>query len=365
MKLTRLQKTDEISDCRQYWDQIWSQQESTTINDDFDWILLLYKHFGHIRDNAFYVLRDQNSVLALLPLIQRRLYCRKIIPYKQLTHIGTISGVTDFCSLYRHPDTSGLTPALKKVFKPYQQIQLKFILPSVLNKLSENLLALSHYKIKILQCTKNLYIDLNTNRDWQAYFYQLSKNTRRELTKRFNKLEKTQWHISNNGIHKTSDLVDIIKSIHTRRQHHLNRQSLFEDKKFISYFIDLIDCFGRKNALDYSLLYIREKPVSFTLGFKHQQVYYHWLIGFDPKYETFSPNKLHHMYLIQRMMKENMAQFNFMRGDSPYKFKWTKTFQPLYEIKLWNRSTLYKRIFTYVKTIRTDATSHFGNHTNV
>ncbi len=352
MRITKLQTFDEIADCRLHWNQLRLQRNRCTINDDFDWILLLYKYFGEPNNNAFFLLEDHNQLYGLLPMIQKKLYSKSIIPYMLLTDIGTISGVTDFSPVCFYSNGRPATTALHNIFKPYQQIQLKFIVPELLEQLSKELHALSHFKVQQMQCTKNLYIPLDEKQGWQTYFRQLSKNTRRELVKRFNKLEKTQWDIHHNKAQKSVDIVKVIKSIHISRQHHLGRPSQFENEKFISFLTELIDCFGHKEMLDYSILYIQEKPVSFTMGFKYRHVYYHWLIGFDADYEQLSPNKIHHMLLIQRLMKENVTEFNFMRGEADYKYKWTHSFIPLYEIKLWNKTTIYKRLFSHVKSNR-------------
>lgn len=352
MRITKLQTLDEIADCRQTWNQLLLHRNRCTINDDFDWILLLYKYFGDPKNNAFFLLEDHNHLYGLLPMIQKKLYSKGIIPYLLLTEIGTVSGVTDFSSICFCSNGIPVSTALHTIFKPFQQIQFKFIFPELLECLSKELLTLTQFKAQPLQCTKNLYIPLDVKQDWQTFFRQLSKNTRRELVKRFNKLEKTHWDIQHNNIQKSGDLVKIIKPIHISRQHQLGRPSQFENIKFVSFLAELIDCYVQKKMLDYSILYIQEKPVSFTMGFKHRRVYYHWLIGFDPNYEKFSPNKIHHMLLIQRLMKENITEFNFMRGEADYKYKWTNRSIPLYEIKLWNETTIYKRLFSHVKNNR-------------
>ncbi len=352
MKITKLQTFDEIADCRLAWNQLRLQRNRCTINDDFDWILLLYKYFGDRDSNACFLLQDHHQPCGLLPMIEKKMYSRGVIPYMLLTDIGTFSGVTDFSPICLYPNDHQETTALHNIFKPYQQIQLKFLMPELLEKLSRELHALSHFKRQQMQCTKNLYIPLDEKQDWQSYFRQLSKNTRRELVKRYNKLEKMQWDIHHNKVEKSNDIVKIIKPIHISRQRQLGRPSQFENEKFIAFLTELIECFCQKQMLDYSILYIQKKPVSFTMGFKYRRVYYHWLIGFDPEYERLSPNKIHHMLLMQRLMKENITEFNFMRGEADYKYKWTPSFTPLYEIKLWNQTTIYKRLFSHVKSNR-------------
>ena len=188
--------------------------------------------------------------------------------------------------------------------------------------------------------------------DFDDYISHRSKNTRKELAKRKKKLNKQgDWHTVFNVQMKEEHWNDI-KTLHQIRQNQLQRSSILHQHPYDDFIKTIIETFDNKYLL-YSLLYLADRPISFTLGFKYNSVYYHWLIGFDPMFSELSPNKLHHLFLIEHLFKQGCREFNFMRGDTSYKYQWTHTYQPAYEIKLWNRSTLYNQMVCWAKSNKT------------
>jgi hypothetical protein len=95
-------------------------------------------------------------------------------------------------------------------------------------------------------------------------------------------------------------------------------------------------------ALLFSTLEKDGQPMSFHLGFRQGDGYLLHLTHFDRAFERYSPGALHIDAAIGDIIRRGGRLFNFGRGDEPYKRAWTKTTQPLWNLRLfrtpWHRA---------------------------
>jgi CelD/BcsL family acetyltransferase involved in cellulose biosynthesis len=57
-------------------------------------------------------------------------------------------------------------------------------------------------------------------------------------------------------------------------------------------------------------------------GFLHARRAYYYLGGFDPEAAKVSPGTLVVAHAIEEAIREGACEFDFLRGQEPYKYKW-------------------------------------------
>jgi CelD/BcsL family acetyltransferase involved in cellulose biosynthesis len=67
-------------------------------------------------------------------------------------------------------------------------------------------------------------------------------------------------------------------------------------------------------------------------------------MAFDPNYSNLYPSKLLLYELVKYCHANNLKEFHFMRGETDYKSKWTKTHRINYRFTFQNRKSLYGKI---------------------
>ncbi len=345
----RLKTIEEINTLRTQWSRLMAQAPVRTINDDFDWILLLYQTFGNTRDNACCVVKTNDNIVAILPLIRRTLQIRSLLPWHEWVHIGEKSGITDFYAMALHPDHPDAIPVwLKHTWKEeaIQSIHLNGLYsPMPFTRACQKYLSCD------LQGQNIVHISMHRT-TWEQVYQNFSRNHRRELTKRRRKLDHAgTWHLkTNTDIDPDSAMADI-RRLHRTRQHQLGRTSIFDDSRFKQFMDRILAHYQQEQCLDYSLLVLNGRAISFTLGFVYDNRYYHWLIGFDPACASLSPNKCHHAFLIKALLGRGISEFNFMRGEADYKYRWSGQTRALYETRIWNPQTRYSTLLKTLKGI--------------
>ena len=66
-----------------------------------------------------------------------------------------------------------------------------------------------------------------------------------------------------------------------------------------------------------------DAPVSVGYGFVYRNKFYSYLSGFNPQFSEFRVGSLRLMHLIKSCIQDGLSEYDFMRGDEPYKEQWS------------------------------------------
>jgi CelD/BcsL family acetyltransferase involved in cellulose biosynthesis len=84
--------------------------------------------------------------------------------------------------------------------------------------------------------------------------------------------------------------------------------------------------------------------IAYLMGFEQSNVFYAWNMAFLPVYEHYFPSKLLMRLSLEDCFERGNAEYHFMRGETPYKAKWTKTTRKNFRFRIRNNKQLYGRI---------------------
>jgi CelD/BcsL family acetyltransferase involved in cellulose biosynthesis len=96
----------------------------------------------------------------------------------------------------------------------------------------------------------------------------------------------------------------------------------FPNASVCNFHFDVAQSFSKKGMLSLYLLKFDGKPVSGSYGFRYGSKYYAYLNGFDPEYAKFGVGSVLVPYLVNELVKEDLTEFDFLRGDENYKARW-------------------------------------------
>jgi CelD/BcsL family acetyltransferase involved in cellulose biosynthesis len=64
------------------------------------------------------------------------------------------------------------------------------------------------------------------------------------------------------------------------------------------------------------------EPVAIHFGFTFRERYYYYIPSFSMKFQAYSPGRILMLRSMERAFKDGLTEFDFLRGDEPYKFDW-------------------------------------------
>ncbi len=162
----------------------------------------------------------------------------------------------------------------------------------------------------------------------------------RELNRRFRKMAKehrVEMKRYDEIGFTVDEAMDALARLHQARWIAKGMKGHFKDASFYRFHSDLAASFARKGWLAFYFLTADGEPVSAEYGFEMGNKLYAYLSGTDPEYRRYAVGKLHTMQVIDDCIKRGFAEYDFLRGDEPYKFQFTSSYRTNYEVVLTNR----------------------------
>lgn len=111
-------------------------------------------------------------------------------------------------------------------------------------------------------------------------------------------------------------------------------QGLFADSDHAEFLLDGIRALDRAGWLRLLTLTADGRTVSAELDFDFAGRVYMFKGAFDPAFGEFSPGQLTHYRVFEDGIARGVEEFDFMRGDHPYKRRWANADRSLVSVTL-------------------------------
>ena len=310
----------DFAELKPIWNSLFKQSDSKTFFLHWDWQWQWWKCFG----GELYLIvlsnREPRKTIAIFPFIRKTRF-----GFDRLKFIGSPdSDYLDILTLKGYEQQS-----LDFFFKQFlpQNSQIGIVELDAVNQCSPHWsyfqsLNLSAFTIKHTKkpCP---YIVLPDS--WEAYKASLSKQTRYLIGRKIRKLEKI--FSVNYGVAKGDDLPRRMRNFIDQHQQTWNqrqRPGAFHNQKFKFFHHQIAEKLLTNNRLKLVYLELDNKPVASYYLFREGNRYFFYLSGFDPKYAQYSPSVILLAKAIKQAIEEGCEEFDLMRGNADYKYKWTK-----------------------------------------
>jgi CelD/BcsL family acetyltransferase involved in cellulose biosynthesis len=120
-------------------------------------------------------------------------------------------------------------------------------------------------------------------------------------------------------------LLNKFVELHQSRWRYVNARGIFSDTRMKEFYADIAEQFMITDWLDFSYLAVDGEMASGEFGYVHGNKFYAATTARDIAYSEYGIGHLHHMCIIKNAIENNLHELDFLKGDEPYKFYWTKT----------------------------------------
>lgn len=193
------------------------------------------------------------------------------------------------------------------------------------------------------------YLEINCS--WEAYRAAKRAKSWKNISRAQKLLEARAGPLS----FKVLDAPDVISAVFDRcmslyaaNWSHLNSSSIFHTEPGRLFLKDLILTLSREGKAEISLLEQGTSLLAFSMSLKRDGVYYFYVFATNKaqEYETYSVGKILISNLLESAFARRFKRFDFMAGEEPYKFEWTKLSQgrtSYYAVRdtRWGRAALF------------------------
>jgi len=359
----KIRELDNFEEMKDSWDILLEKSRvNTNIFLTWEWLSTWWKHFGKGRKLLILLVEDEQKVLAVAPLMLSEYKLLLIGKTQEVEFIGAPdSDYHDFIVIDKEAECLKLILAyLRSNIPHWNWIELKEVKETTGTMDAFQYLApklLGGLKIEERTCSICPYITLPNS--FESLMNSLKTNIRHDLNRKMRKINR-KYDVKLKKYGEAGFTVDAgmrtFVLLHQKKWTSEGFPGAFGEGKrgFLNFHLDIAQSFAAKGWLGLYLLMANNEPIAAEYTFKYNRRMHCYLKGFDPAYSEYSVGNLLTMFLLRECIIEGFNEYDMMRGDHAYKFRWTDKYVRNYEVRFVRKdlpSRFYNRV-TWSKAVK-------------
>ncbi len=295
----------------------------------WEWISTWMRCFGSAVDPCILTARDPSSreLVGLAPLVLRRFPDRRLGPYRELSVLGATAAAPDHLDVIAE---TGRGEAISSAFAEHiselggwDTFRLHGMKPE--SRLISSLLRQRPVGRSVVWESQCPFITLPST--WEEFESGLGKKVRYNLRSRSRRLENdTNGQVAYQTISAGAGVTDAMCEVFRLHQGVRRAQGdkgAFADGRVCEFHQQIATLFSQNGWLRLHLLLVRGEAIGAVYSFRYGDTVYFYQTGHDQAWARYGPGSAIVAYSIRASIEEGAAEFDFLRGDEPYKFQWT------------------------------------------
>jgi CelD/BcsL family acetyltransferase involved in cellulose biosynthesis len=338
----------EFESLGEVWDRLSRNSgHDTSVYLTHEWLWTWWRHFGEGNKLNILLIERESQVIGIVPLMRTE-YRLGLLRLRALETIGSVN--YNCVGLAQSENREEVIAA----FLAYMAEELAnngLVLRLTLVPEDSEFLALLRKNIPLFAdnlavqekaTTVAPYIALPAT--WDEYFRSLSGNRRWILRRRLRALEEAHVVDFQECTVDTLDArLNEFFDLHQKRWQSVNVRGVFADPKNKEFYRDIATQFLERGWLHFSCITVDGEMALAEYSFVYDRKFYAATAARDPRYSKYSLGHLHYVYLVKGAIERGLQEFDFLKGDEPYKFYWTKLTRRCMQITIIRRSR-YSRL---------------------
>ena len=171
---------------------------------------------------------------------------------------------------------------------------------------------------------------------WKKFESSLKKSTRRKTRKATKRLAEptTNVRTASNDPQGIDSVWDPFVELHQLRRHSLGQSGCFDDPKFHMFLKMATRQLTEAGRAEVAVLESHGQPFASMLLLNDDQTVYMYQSGIHPDHLHQEPGYQMITWAIKHSIESGFRQFDFLRGDEPYKAKWNSTRKSMDRIRI-------------------------------
>ena len=134
--------------------------------------------------------------------------------------------------------------------------------------------------------------------------------------------KKCSFEIESASLDTFPSVFETLLKLHRARWAERALPGVLSDSRFEAFHREAAGELLTRQVLRFYTLSADGQIVAVLYGFCHRQRTMFYLSGFDPEWSSFSPGVLLIAHTIEQAVLEGCHEFDFLRGNEPYKYLW-------------------------------------------
>jgi len=336
INLSVLSTLEDLARRKSDWDRLAAADSRDGMFRGYDWNVLWLKHVApQVTPHVIEITRRSGEVVGIVPLC-RRTYKDSVFRFRSLGFTGREVTCGDFLDIlaapgYKDRVLSCVLGYLVKALRRNEMLVVGECLQGsdTAQRLSE---WVGERRLRARWQEERLapYIELPSTFD--EYVRTLSRNTRSNLRRRERQLLEEQGYTIERlrGPEEVLPQLPHLFRLHETRWHSLGQKGVFVQPGFCEFLQAFIAEAHPRTETDLYLMCTASEPIAAILFFRWGEAILYYQSGWDPASPgaRLSPNLVLFGRAIRDAIAEGYRYFEFLRGDEPFKGKFTSCARP-------------------------------------
>jgi len=140
-------------------------------------------------------------------------------------------------------------------------------------------------------------------------------------------------------------------ALHQKRQEQIGHRGNFADSRSRRFHLDIAGRLLRDDRLRLYCLALDGRPAAFYYLFRYRRSLLYYLSGIDPRFGRYSPGVVLLSRAVRDAITDGLEEFDLLRGEGAYKFKWTDTWRNNTSYLI-HRDSARVRSYLYLQQLR-------------
>jgi CelD/BcsL family acetyltransferase involved in cellulose biosynthesis len=174
--------------------------------------------------------------------------------------------------------------------------------------------------VRVIQ--RSPFADLGAG--WDAFEASLSRNVRNDVRRRRRALEAAgSLEVSvERGGHGLDDLLAEGFRVESAGWKGEAGTAVSSRPDTRAFYTSIAHWAASTGSLRLSFLRLDGRAIAFQYGLEEDGVYYYLKGGYDPSHRAFSPGKVLHHAMLERLARAGCRRYEFLGDEEPYKVAW-------------------------------------------
>lgn len=175
--------------------------------------------------------------------------------------------------------------------------------------------------------------------DWEAYLETVDKKQRHEIKRKMRRLEESgeafRWYTTTDEAALEQDIQDFMRLMANDPQ-----KEAFLTPPMRAHMANVMRCAFKAQCLHLAFLEINGSKAAAYLSFDYLQRLWVYNSGLDRNYNAFSPGWVLLGHLLRWANEQGYREFDFMRGDEEYKYRFGAVDRFVERATLWRDKSI-------------------------
>jgi len=334
---------------REEWDELLAASLADSFFLTWEWLYAWWTHLAGDRRLFLLVARQGGRLVAIAPLSLRARRVAGVLPLRSVEFLGADRLSSDYLDvIVRRGWEADAIPLAQYLADARLALELASVRRAgcAAAALSR---ALTQRRWRMLETPTAVcpFIDLSGH-TWESYLGTLESKPRNDflrLLKNLTKKFSVRLEPASSEPQRREFMAHLVR-LHNLRWQNLGGSDALHTADLVAFHDEVSRVTLERGWLRLFVLWLDGQPVASLYGFRYGRTFYFVQTGFDPAYGRHAVGLITVGLTIKSAIAEGAEEYDFLRGDEAYKFRWAREVRHLATLEVYPRGApelLYRR----------------------